>query len=330
MKELINIGIIGAGKFSHQHVNAIREIDTFKLVAACRRNEKELAQYCDHYGIKGYVDYQELLNDKTIDAVLIATPHHHHTAVAIQAARAGKHILLEKPFAPNLAECEQINNEAKAAGIVLMLGHTTQFTAAFQATKALLEKEELGSLVQAVGFSNTLWMGPDRKEWHLSKEFGGGYLLTLGVHPISAMLSLVSSPVESVRCSLGTGFHAINTDDYGTLWMNFSNGVVATIIYTGYTRGVLKVESEFYCQRGMIKTNVREGAFIGENDHWTLVPNSQSSAWLHEALVNEWKEFNTSIIDKRQPLVNGDEAIRAMQVIDAAFRSSAENKEIWL
>ena len=330
MKELINIGIIGAGKFSHQHVKAIREIDTFKLVAACRREEKELAQYCAHYGIKGYVNYQELLNDKTIDAVLIATPHHHHTTVAIEAARAGKHILLEKPFAPTLAECEQINNEAKAAGILLMLGHTTQFTAAFQATKALLDKEELGPLVQAVSFSNTLWMGPDRKKWHLSKEFGGGYLLTLGVHSISAMLSMVESPVASVRCTLGTRFHPFNTDDYGTLWMNFSNGVVATIIYTGYTKGVLKVESEFYCEKGMIKANVREGAFIAENDQWRLVPHSQSGNWLHEALVNEWKEFSSSIIDKRRPLVDGDEAIKSMQVIDAAFRSSVENREIWL
>ena len=330
MSELINIGIIGAGKFSHQHVKALGEVDHFNLIAACRTNRKELAIYCERYEIKGYSYFEDLLRDATIDAVLISTPHHLHTSMAVAAARAGKHILLEKPFAPTLEESRQINHEAKAAGVLLMLGHTSQFSTAFQKTKSMLQNEEFGPLVQAIGFSNTLWMGPDRKEWHLKRDFGGGYLLTLGVHQVDAMLSLVNSPVRSVRCSMGTGFHSDETDDYATIFLNFSNGVAATIFCTGYRQGVLKVECEFYCQDGTIKMNSREGVFYANENQWSMVPNSTSSNWLQEALVNEWKEFAQAILDKRQPSVNGDHAIRTMAVIDAAFRSSEKQCEIWL
>lgn len=330
MNKSINIGIIGAGKFSHQHVRACNQIGQCNLVAACRTDKRELALYTAKYGIEGYEDYRDLLKERAIDAVLIATPHHLHTQIAIDAARAGKHILLEKPFAPTLAECLQINEEAKAAGVVLMLGHTTQFTTSFQLTKALLEKEEFGPLIQAVAFTSTFWMGPDRKEWHLHHEFGGGYLLTLGVHQIDAMLSLVNSPIQSVRCTIGSRFHNFETDDYGTLMINFLNGVVATIIYTGYAQGVSKVESEFYCQHGMIKMNVREGVFIVENNEWELVSDSKADNWIGDALVREWQEFIAAIIEQRRPLTDGDQAIRSMEVIDAAFKSSKENREIWI
>ncbi|NND33267.1 MAG: Gfo/Idh/MocA family oxidoreductase [Saprospiraceae bacterium] len=330
MSEFLHIGIVGAGKFSHHHVSAIRQIENCKLVAACRRNESELRDYCDKYDIRGYVNYHDLLNDKTIDAVVIATPHHQHTQVAIDAARAGKHILLEKPFAPTLDECRHINTTAKEAGIVLMIGHITQFSRAFQSTQAILNRGEIGPLVQAVGFSNTLWMGPDRKAWHLKKELGGGYLLTLAVHQIDAMLTLIDSPVHSVRCIQGSRFHPHETDDYGTLLINFTNGVVATIIYTGYTQGVVKVESEFYCQKGMIKMNIREGAFIAQENQWNLIPNSKSEAWFNEAMINEWREFTGAIFKGRSPKADGDRAIRSMEVIDAAIRSSMENREICL
>ena len=328
--EIINIGIIGAGKFSHRHVSAISRIKQCRLVAACRSSAWDLDEFCTKYQIRGYQDYQQLLLDPSIDAVLISTPHHLHAEMAIAAARARKHILLEKPFATNLEECQRINEETKKAGIKLLVGHTGQFSNAFQEAKRLMENKVLGNVVQAIGFSNTLWMGPDRKDWHLRREQGGGYMLTLTVHQIETMLSLVNAPVSSVRCRLGTGFHSWETDDFGTVWLNFANGVTGTLMYNGFTSGVTKVESEFYCQNGILRINLREGTFIGVDDQWTLVPNSNSATWLDDALVYEWQDFTEAILTDRCPLVSGDSALRVMQVVDAAFRSSLLNREIYL
>ncbi|MBK8505987.1 MAG: Gfo/Idh/MocA family oxidoreductase [Saprospiraceae bacterium] len=328
--DVLNIGIIGAGKFSHRHVSAIKRIKQCRLVAACRSSAPDLDEFCTKYQIKGYRDYHELLKDPDIDAVLISTPHHLHSKMAIDAARAGKHILLEKPFAPTLDECQRINDESKKAGIKLMVGHTGRFSNCFKETKRLIHCEELGSIVQAISFSNTLWMGPDRKDWHLKKDFGGGYMLTLAVHQIDAILSLVDAPVSSVRCRLGTGFHGWETDDFGTVWINFANGVSATLVYNGFTRGVTKVESEFYCQNGTVKMNVREGTFIGVDEQWSLVPNTYSVTWLDDALANEWQDFTEAIFTDRSPQVSGDSALQVMQVIDAALRSSSLNQEILL
>ena len=329
-KETLNIGIIGAGKFSHRHVDAIRSVKQCRLVAACRSSASELDEFCAKYQLRGYRDYHKLLLDPEIDAVLISTPHHLHFEMAIAAARAGKHILVEKPFATNLTECQNITAESKKAGIKLMVGHTGQFSNAFRAAKRLMDDKVLGTLVQASSFSNTLWMGPDRKNWHLRREFGGGYMLTLAVHQIDAILSLVNAPVSSVQCRMGAGFHKWETDDFGTVWINFANGVSATLIYNGFTRGVTKVESTFFCQKGTLKMNVREGTFIGVDDQWTLVPDSYATSWLDDALANEWQDFTEAILRDRSPQVTGDSALHVMQVISAAFRSSSINQEVWL
>ena len=203
--DILNIGIIGAGKFSHRHVGAIKQLKQCRLIAACRSSAPDLHEFCSKYQIKGYQDYRKLLMDPDIDAVLISTPHHLHSEMAVDAARAGKHILLEKPFAPTLDECQHINDESKKAGIKLMVGHTGRFSDCFKETKRLIHSEELGSLIQAISFSNTLWMGPDRKDWHLKKDFGGGYMLTLAVHQIDAILNLVDVSVSGCAMQTGNG-----------------------------------------------------------------------------------------------------------------------------
>ncbi|TJW46246.1 MAG: Gfo/Idh/MocA family oxidoreductase, partial [Mesorhizobium sp.] len=100
---MIGIGIIGAGNFGAAHARAIKEVQGLHLVASCRKNIQALEAFTVEHGGRGYTDWRSLLNDKDVDTVLVATPHHLHAEMAIDAAKAGKHIMLEKPMAPTVA-----------------------------------------------------------------------------------------------------------------------------------------------------------------------------------------------------------------------------------
>ena len=153
----LGIGIIGAGSFGETHARAIAELSNAKLVAASRTNTDALAQFMRQFGGRGYTDYHDLLNDPAVSVVVIATPHHLHTEIAECAARAGKHILLEKPMAPNLAECDRIVHAAKQAHIALMVGFVNHYARAYQIAKQVIDSGEIGDIVLGVSTMAKTW-----------------------------------------------------------------------------------------------------------------------------------------------------------------------------
>ncbi len=105
---MLGVGIIGAGHFGAAHAKVLQSVPNARLVAACRNDTQGLGAFIEAFGGAGYLDYRDLLSDPNVDAVVIALPHHLHTDVAIACAEAGKHIMIEKPMAPTVAECRDI------------------------------------------------------------------------------------------------------------------------------------------------------------------------------------------------------------------------------
>ena len=325
----MNVGIIGAGKFSHRHIRALQSSGRFEVVAASRRDEGELAGFCEEYGLKAYTDYRKLLMDREVDVVLVSTPHHLHYPIGCESAQMGKHIMLEKPMALTATQCKEMNRVVKENGVTLMIGHTARFTDAFISAKKYLENDELGDLLQVSSVSKTRWVNEDRKDWHLMKKYGGGYLYTLGIHQLDLIMQIVDVPAYSVRGKLGTFFHEQEVDDHGMIWINFSNGVMATLLMTGFQIGVNDVSTEIIGRKGQIKFNSTKGALYAENNQWIPIPaTSVSGQWIDDALLRQWDEFARAIIESRLPSSNGLQVEKVLEIVDAAFASSERNEEI--
>jgi predicted dehydrogenase len=191
----LGIGIIGAGFFGEAHARAILELRNAKLVAASRTDVVALTQFTQQFGGRGYTQYQDLLNDPAVNVVVIATPYHLHTEIAEHAARAGKHILLEKSMAPNLAECERIVHAAQVANIALMVGFVNHYALAYQVAKQMIESGEIGEIVLGVSMMAKTWDETNRRSWHRDRTMGGGMWLTAGIHCLDRLTWLVGSPV---------------------------------------------------------------------------------------------------------------------------------------
>jgi len=323
------VGIIGAGAFGAQHARALFARDDVKLVAAARTNEQALNTFVKQYGGVGYTDYHDLLGDDAVDCVVIATPLHRHTEIAIAAARAGKHILLEKPLAPSLDACIQIIEAIDSAGIKFMVGHVNHFVPAYQVAKQMLDAGEMGEIVFGLATTQTYWMEQNRRSWHLERDMGGGVWLTMGINPLDRLTWLINSRVSAVSAQFSTRFHTQGADDAGMVFLRYATGAAGTIVSTGYQTGVPKHLTELTCTRGMMNIDPKTGVSIGRDEKWQTVPESLPSGdWMHWAFVEEWRQFVDIIENDIDTSLASDFALHIMDVLFAAEVSSQEGREI--
>lgn len=319
---MFGIGIIGAGTFGETHAKAITELANAKLVASSRTNRTALEKFTHRFGGRGYLNYEELLNDHNVNVVVIAAPHHLHAEMAVRAAQAGKHILLEKPMAQNLDECDSILNAVKQANVTLMVGFTSHFVRSYQIAKQLLDSGELGEVVLGISTMSKIWLDPNRRAWHLDRETGGGMWLTSGIHCLERLTWLINSPVVQVYAQLATRFHDQLADDIGLVSLKYANGAMGAVVSTGYRVGAPKHLTELTCTKGTMNIDYAGGVSIGRNDKWQAIPNSESPNWMHEAIIAEWSAFLDAIENNAATPVTGEFGRAMMQVAFVAEESS--------
>jgi predicted dehydrogenase len=325
---MIGVGIVGAGFFGEKHAEAISILPEVRLVAATRTNQSALGKFVERFGGIACPDYRALLEISDLDAVVIATPHHLHTDIAVAAAKAHKHILLEKPMAHNLAECDQILQAVAESGVKLMVGHINQFAPSYKIAKALIESGEVGEVVLGVSTMSKFWFEPNRRSWHLDRATGGGMWLTAGLHCLDRLTWLVGSPVQSVSAQFDTRFHDQNADDVGLIFLRYANGAAGTVVSTGYKNGAPKHLTELTCTRGMLNITYDDGVRLGRNEQWQTIPESVTSGWMEEAMLNQWRAFIEAIENDTPPAVSGDYARHIMAAVFAAEESSNFRHEV--
>lgn len=323
----MNIGIIGAGFFGEMHAQALQEINELHLVAASRSNEQALKQFVDRYGGRAYSSYLDLLADPAVEAVVIATPHATHAEIAVAAARAGKHILLEKPMAHDLASCERILEAVDTAGVTLALGHVTHFSRAYRIAKEMIESGEVGTPVTGVSTMQKRWREPNRRSWHLDRGQGGGMLLTGGLHAVDRLTWLLGQRATSVSAEVTMRFHEQQADDAGVLFIRYEGGATGVVFSIGYATGAPRHDTEIVCTNGILRIDSVEGVWIGQDEELRHVPGSGSQTWMDSALVDQWRAFQTSVETEAPPAVSGEFGLHIMKIVFAAEESTRTRTE---
>ncbi len=325
---MLGVGILGAGNFGAAHARAIARSDDVEVRAASRTDGTALAEFTARFGGRGYTDYRDLLDDPGVDAVLVATPHDRHASIAIAAMEAGKHVLLEKPMAPSLEECDRIVDAAERAGVQLMVGHVNHFVPALEAAKAVLDAGELGEVVHARSTMQRPWMTANRRPWHLDRATGGGMWLTIGTHVVDQLCWLVGAEATSVAAELGTRFHDQRADDLGVAFVRYANGCSGTASAVGYREGVFEFRTEVIGTRGVLRIDHQAGTSLGRGERWSEIPGSACREWMAEALAREWRAFAGALAARSAVPVTGRYARHVMATVLAAERSSRERREV--
>jgi phthalate 4,5-cis-dihydrodiol dehydrogenase len=283
----IGVGIIGAGMFGAQHARALAGVAGTKLVAAAARTADRLERFTAEFGGTGYQDYRHLLADPAVDAVCIALPHNQHAEATVAAARAGKAIMLEKPMAPSLADCDTIVQVIAETGVPCMVAHPYRFMRGYQEAMRLIRAGAIGRPVVGTAAMVKDWTFRQREAWHLAP--GGGMWVTNGCHLVDRLCLLLDAAPQDVRAVVGPRFHPQDVDDVGVGLISFAGGAVGFARAIGYSAGARDDWTEVQGTDGALRVNHTDGVFIGKHDAWEPVFSEPSP--LPDALRAEWEAF---------------------------------------
>ncbi len=229
MSDDLRMGVIGCGGIAGAHLPAQRAVEGMRTVAVCDINEDTARAAAAEYEVPTvYTDWRDLVADDDVDAVAVLLPHHLHREPAVAAARAGKHVLCEKPMATALADCDAMIAAADEAGVVLMIAQILRFRPANIRARELIAEGAIGEvrnvLRRRLGKSEGF-----RSEWARHPEQAGGWVLYgFGSHEVDMILWLTGSEAGAVFAQARRNNEYWNDHDEVTVQMALSGGGMAT------------------------------------------------------------------------------------------------------
>jgi phthalate 4,5-cis-dihydrodiol dehydrogenase len=230
----IRLGIVGLGMAGAVMVHAAARHPGFRIVAAAEPQAAPREAFARDFNARAYDDLHRLYDDPAVDAVYIATPHQFHAEHASLAAAAGKHVILEKPMALTLADCNTIIAAVEKAGAHLVVGHTHAFDPAVRAMRALIASGELGRLGMIASWNYTNYLYRPRRPEELDTSKGGGILFNQVPHQVDTVRLLGGGRVKSVRAHAGGLDPARPTEGHAVAFLAFEDGAAASLVYGGY------------------------------------------------------------------------------------------------
>lgn len=314
MADPIRIALLGAGFITDFHARAVIENPAAELVAAANWRPASLAALAQRHGIaRTTLEWEQLVGDSDVDAVVIATPNVLHAEQAIAFLEAGQHVLVEKPMAMTVAEGELMVAAAHGSGAELMVAHCWRFHPDVRALRERIAAGELGEVVKTRGYGVHVRWGP--AGWFTQRQLaGGGALADMGVHAIDTARFLLGGPSPAgVSAAIGTRYGSYDVDDDAILlirWDNGTNSIVESGWWQPHAAG-LEADTEIYGTDGY----ARVFAFTEPpTDTYEHCPQSM--------YTTQMSEFITAISERRQPSPSGEDGLVVMRVLDEAYRSA--------
>jgi UDP-N-acetyl-2-amino-2-deoxyglucuronate dehydrogenase len=231
---MIRVAIIGTGGISDSHIQAYLQFpEQCQIVALVDINPEMAAQTAKKYDLNAglYRDYQGLLNDGTFDLASICTPPYVHAEITMNVLRAGKHVLVEKPMATSLKECDQMLEAAQASGKLLSVVAQNRFRPSMWKLKKIVERDVIGKIVHAQ-VDSLWWRGRNyydlwwRGTWE--KE-GGGCTLNHAVHQVDLFQWIIGPPVELQAVLANVAHDNSEVEDFSTAVLRYANGSIGQI-----------------------------------------------------------------------------------------------------
>jgi len=313
--EKLGVAVIGTGFWGRNHARVFNELEETELVAVCDVNAERAKKAAEQFGVKGYTSVGKMLKIKDIEAVTICTWSTDLAKEALKALKARKHVLVEKPMATNVKQAKKMLEIAEKEGLHLSVGFLMRFIPGLRYIKKAIEDKAIGDLVCATAKRVSQW--PER--------IGDvGVVKDLAIHDIDVVRYLSSEDPISVYAKAGSMKHR-RFEDYAQIMLTFEGGRTAFIEsnwLTPYkTRTLVVTGSE-----AIMKLDYITQELTIENAEETVQPRQP---W-KEPLKLELHHFARCILKKEEPLITGMDGLKALQIAEAALKSSATGRLVKL
>ena len=311
----VGVAVIGTGSWGKNHARVYKELPSTELIAICDVNAERAKIMANQYGVKAYTSSTQMLKNIEIEAVSICTWSTHLAKEALRALRAGKHVLVEKPMATNTKQAEKLCETAEQNGLILTVGFLMRFIPGLQSIREAVENKKIGKLVCANAKRVSQW--PER--------IGDiGVVKDTAIHDIDVMRFISKQDPIIVYAKMGSMRHQ-KFEDYAHIMLTFKGGESAFIEsnwLTPYKTRTLTVTGSDVIMR---LDYITQDLWI-EQQKETVQPRYP----FQEPLKCELQHFAECVLEKKKPLITGEDGVKALEIAQAAVQSSAKNRAIQL
>jgi predicted dehydrogenase len=344
--ETLGVAVIGVG-VGRGHIRDYLDCPQARLLAICDQDPVRLAETATRYGVATtYTDYHELLQRTDLQAVSIALPNFLHAPVAIDALKAGKHVLCEKPLALNAEQAEEMVRQARARGLTLMVNFNYRFGEAAWMIHQAIEAGALGDIY----YARTTWLRnrgiPGIGGWFTSKKLsGGGALIDLGVHRLDLALWYMGypKPVSVTGATYGAFGKALaerqgksfDVDDLATGFVRFANGASLSLeaSWAGNSEKREEMSTRVWGDKGgAVMQNVGEGYDFEARLFLEVAGTLQEARPLARPAGMETVRchFVRRILAGQDVIAPGEHGLTVMRILDGLYASAASGREVRL
>ena len=335
------MAVVGCGRIATNHFGAIeRHADRIELTAVCDNDPTALARAVEETGVRGFADLDELLSEGAADVVALCTPSGLHPSQAVRSARAGVHVMTEKPMATRWSDGLEMVRECDRAGVRLFVVKQNRRNATLQLLKRAVDRGRFGRIYMVT--INVFWARPqsyyDSAKWRGTWEFDGGALMNQASHYVDLVDWLIG-PVESVQAYVATLARNIQVEDTATVGIRWRSGALGSVSVTmlTYPRN-LEGSITIIGERGTVKVG---GVAVNQIEHWEFADQDPDDESVKEASYE-----TTSVYGFGHPLyydnvirtlrgeaeaeTDGREGLRSLEVLIASYLSARDGRRVAL
>lgn len=353
----IRFALVGPGKVAQLHAAALARIEGARLVAVAGRSSERTQALADAHGARADPGLAEMIDRGGIDAVIVCTPHPLHCEQATAAARAGLHVVVEKPMALTPADCDQMIAAADEAGVVLSVVSQRRWYEAVRRVKAAIDAGEIGAprlaIVEVLG-----WRGPDyyaMDDWRgTSTGEGGGVLVNQAVHQLDLLCWFMGEAVEIDAWTDNINHPDLEIEDTAVAIVRFAEGGLATIVASNSQKPGLHAHVHVHGQNGAsIGVETDSGSIfvagvssptLARNDLWTIPgqerrperwATADRAALAGVDLDSHYHELQlrdvvAAIRAGRPPAIDGRDGRATVELFWAIYRASESGRRVQL
>ncbi|MBU2975478.1 Gfo/Idh/MocA family protein [Zobellia sp. B3R18] len=336
----IGVGIIGTGSIVHTYVKCLSELEGVRIVGLCTKSADRVEQLKADFGLPIYSDLNTFVQHPEIDLVCVCNESGKHSIAIEAAAKAGKHILSEKPLEVTTEKIDGLIALCEERKVLLGCVLQNRCSTDYKQVENAIKSGKLGKLL--MGNASINWYRSQayyaNSKWRGTKKLdGGAAFINQGIHTVDLLQNLMG-PAVSVFANVQTRVHEIEGEDVGAVLVNYENGAMGTItagtaLFPGYPERV-----EVYGEKGSI---IMEGGKIiawnvkGE-DAPELTSKEQGSGATDPTAIGHHnhkvvlQDMVNAIRENRKPMVDGAEARKSVALVNAIYRSSKSKKQVQL
>lgn len=337
-EKTFRIALVGCGRISKNHFEAIDKIDGLELVAVCDADPERAKRAGEEWKVPWFTSYEKMLAESNADVVTIATPSGLHPEQGVAAAKAGKHVVMEKPMAISLTGADALVHACDKAGVQLFVVKQNRLNPPVQLLKRAVDRNRFGRLYMA---SCTVhWARPqeyyDQAPWRGTWEFDGGAFMNQASHYVD-LIQWVMGPVESVIAKTATLARRIETEDSGIAILKFRSGALGSIEVTmlAYPRN-LEGSLTILGEKGSVKIG---GTAVNKIEHWEFADHDEDDKLVESANTNPpnvyglghqgyYRNVLAVLRGEAKPDTDGRAGRKSLELILGIYESAKTGREV--